>query len=226
MALKFKISKKDYDALSDEFKSEYIAGDNDSEFVLDVSGLPAPEDTGPLKRALEAEKNKHKETKAKLATAETTISEMPDVEALKTQHEKEVGKYKSFTEKTLIDGTATTLATKISTVPSLLAKDLKDRFVVDLSGDEPKLKIKDKDGKVSDDLTLDKLQQEVVANPEYKSIIIGSKASGGGAPRTPIKPVGGGAPNDGEPVPDLSKMKPADLAARITARKEAAAVQQ
>lgn len=225
MALKFKIKQADYDKLSDEMKNEYIAGDADGEFVLDVSDLPKPEDTGPLKRALQAEKDKYKTLKGEKDALQAQVDGFEDVEALKASHAKEVGKYKAFTEATLIDGTAMTLATKISTSPKLLAKDIRDRFVVDLSGDQPVVKIKGADGKPSDDMTLEKLQSEVVANPDYKSIIIGSKASGGGAPKTPIKPLGGGAPKDGEQVVDLSKAPAATLVERIQARKAAQAQQ-
>lgn len=228
--LRFKINKKAYDALSDELKGEYIAGENDGEYVLDVSELPQAEDVGPVKRALEAERNAHKATKAKLSTAETTIAEAPDVEALKATHAKEVGKYKSFTEKTLIDNAALALATKISTAPALLVPHIKSRLIADMTGDEPVTKVLGADGKASD-LTIDKLGEEFVANGDFKAIIKASNGSGGGTPPTPtVKPLGGGAPKDGEQgeTPDFSKMKPADLATRIKERKaaEAAAQQQ
>lgn len=219
MALAFKINKAKYDALSDDMKAEYVAGDKDGEFILDVSGLPEPEDTGPLKRALESEKNKHKETKAKLSEAETKIAEFPNVDELKANHEKEVGKYKKFTEKTLIDGVATELASKISTAPKLLAPHIASRLVADLTGDEPVTKVV-KDGKPSD-MTIDQLREEVVANPDFKAILIGSKASGGGAPKVPAKPLGGGAPKDGEQAIDLSKAPASSLVERIQARKAA-----
>lgn len=227
MALAFTINKAKYDALSDEMKAEYITGDKDGEYQLDVTGQPAPEDTGPLKRALEAEKAKTKTLKAERDGFKAQLDDAPDVEALKTQHEGEVKKYKDFTEATLIDGEAAKLAAKISTAPALLIPVIKSRLVADLSGDTPTTKIKGADGKVADDFTMEKLSAELVANKDYGAIIIGSKASGGGAPKTPtIKPLGGGAPKDGEQAPDLSKMPGADLAARIKARMDAKAAQQ
>jgi hypothetical protein len=66
MALKFVLTAAAYSALSDEVKPLYIAGDKDGEMKLDVTGMPEPEDTGPLKRALDSEKNAHKETKKTL----------------------------------------------------------------------------------------------------------------------------------------------------------------
>ena len=227
MALAFIIKKAAYDALSDELKAEYIAGDKDGEYQLDVAGQPAPEDTGPLKRALEAEKTKFKTLKAERDDLKAKVDAAPDVDALKTQHETEVKKYKDFTEATLIDGEAAKLAAKISTAPALMLPIIKARLVADLTGDTPVTKVKGTDGKVGDDFTIEKLSAELVANKDYGAIIIGSKASGGGAPKTPtVKPLGGGAPKDGEQAPDLSKMAGGDLAARITARREAAAAQQ
>jgi len=227
VAVKFKITKAQYDALPDALKTEYVAGDKDGEFVLDVSGLPEPEDTGPLKRGLENEKNKAKELKRQLDEAKATIADMPDVEALKAEHSKETGKLKTFVDKTLKDSVATGLASKISTAPTLLAPKIAERIAVDMTGDEPKTVFLGKDGKPDANLTLEKIRDEVVANPEYKSIIIASKASGGGAPASTIKPLGGGAPKDGEQGKfDPSTATGKDLAAAIAAKKEAAAQQQ
>ncbi len=227
MAIKFKINKAAYDGLSDEQKALYMVGDTEGEYVLDVTDLPKAEDVGPIKRALATEKEKVKTLTGEKATLQATIDAAPDVAALTAKHEKEVAKYKSFTEKTLLDGTATGIATKISTVPSLLSDKVKSRLVVDLDGDEPVVRVLGKDGKVDKDLTPEKLQQEFVANPEFKTIIIGSKASGGGAPPAPVKPLGGGAPKadeNGQPAKfDFAKASPQELAAHITATKEAAA---
>lgn len=225
MALKFKLSKAQYDALSDEMKSEYIAGDKDGEFVLDVQGLPAPEDTGPLKRALEAEKNAHKETKATLGTVSDKLAAVPDIEALKASHTAETGKLKSFADRTLKDSVASSIAAKISTVPSLLAPKIAERISVDMSGDEPKTVFLGKDGKPDAALTVEKIQEEFIANPEFKAIIVASKASGGGAPARPLSnPSGGGAPRSEQDATfNAAKAKPSELVAHLNAKKEAAA---
>jgi hypothetical protein len=225
MALAFKISKAKFDALSDELKGEYIAGDKDGEYVLDVNGLPEAEDTGPIKRARDAEKNKANQYKAKIEELEAKIAEFPDVEALKTQHAAEVKKYKDFTEASLIDGAALTLATKISKSPQLILPHIKARLVADMTGDKPVTKVLGADGKPGD-LTIDKLGEEFVANKDFATIMIGSKASGGGAPSAPVKPLGGGAPKDGEQANvDLSRAPAKDLVARIQERKAAAQAQ-
>ncbi len=228
MAMRFKLTKAQYDALTDETKGEYIAGDKDGEYVLDVTGLPEPEDTGPLKRALDAEKLAHKETKAALGTAKDTIAAMPDVEALKATHEAEKGKLSKFADKTLKDSVATSIATKISTAPTLLAPKIAERIAVDMTGDEPKTVFLGADGKPDPSLTVEKISEEFVANAEFKAIIIASKATGGGAPARPlINPLGGGAPQGEQGKTfDAAKAKPADLVAAIKAKKEAAAQQQ
>ncbi len=221
MAMRFKISKAQYDKLSPEFQGEYIAGDKDGEFVLDVSDLPAGEDVGPVKRALESERNAHKATKTALGEANAKIEAFPDVEALKTTHAAEVKKYKDFTENSLVEGEALKLASKISTAPAVLLPHIKSRLIADVSGDKPVTKVLGADGKPTD-LTIDKLGEEFVANKDFATIIKASNGSGGGMPpRTAASPLGGGMPpKDGEQnaTPDLSKAKPADLAERIKGR--------
>jgi hypothetical protein len=228
MALPFKINKAKYDALSDEMKAEYIAGDKDGEFVLDVTDLPQGEDTGPIKRALESERNKNKALKTENDGLKTQIAEFPDVEALKTQHAAETKKYKDFTESALIDGAALALATKISNAPALLLPHIKSRLVADTSGDTPVTKVIGADGKPSD-LTIEKLGEEFVANKDFAAIIVASKASGGGTPpiKPGSKPLGSGMqPKDGEQPKLISQMTPQERVAHIKAGKEAAASAQ
>jgi len=231
MALAFKINKAKYDALSDELKGEYIAGEKDGEFVLDVNDLPQGEDVEPIKRALEKERGITKAQKTTIADLNKKIDEFPDVEALKADNEKVVGKYKSFTEKTLVDNAALQIATKISTAPALLLPHIKSRLVADVSGDEPVTKVLGADGKVSD-LTPEKLGEEFIANKDFAAIIIGSKASGGGMPpaKPGSQPLGRGTqPKDGNDKPKLfSDMTPQERVDAINAKKaeKAEAAQQ
>lgn len=228
MAMKYLLNSTAYAALSDEVKKEYIAGDKDGEFILDVQGYPAAEDVGPIKRALEAEKAKVKTLGADKAALQAKLDEAPDVEALKATHTAEVGKYKAFTEKTLLDATADSLAGQISNAPKLLSPVIKTRLTVDMTGELPVVKILGQDGKPSADLTVEKLGQELVANADYKAIIKASNARGSGAPLAPIKPGGGGTPigETQDKAPDLSALPGKDLAARITERKAAAQANQ
>lgn len=226
MALKYLLTAAAYNALSDELKGEYKAGDKDGEYVLDVTDYPQGEDVGPIKRALQSERDAHKVTKTKLGEAETKIAEFPDVEELKKSHKEATGKLTKFVDSSLREGVALAMATKISTAPALLAPKIAERLKVDLSGDEPKTVILGKDGKPDAEMTIEKLQQEVVANPEFKAIIIASKASGG-MPKTPtIKPPGGGMPAQEGETPNLARMDPKSLAERIKANKATAAEAQ
>lgn len=223
MALKHKIKKSEYEKLSDELKAEYVAGDNDGEYVLDVTGLPEPEDVEPIKRALAREKETVKTLKKEKADLQSKVDDAPDVEKLKADHEAETKKLRTFAEKTLIDAQAEALAAKISTSPKLLAPVIRARLIADMTGDEPVTKVLGADGKPSD-LTIEKLGEELVANPDYKAIIVASKAKGGGAPSPALKPGGGGAPTgDQDKTVDLSNLGGKDLAARIAERKAAAA---
>ncbi len=226
MALKFKIKKADYDKLSDDFKGEYIVGEDEGEYVLDVAGLPEPEDTDALKRTIERERDNVKAAKAEARELKKKVEGFPDVEKMEADHKAETAKLRTFAETTLIDGEAARLAAKISNAPALIIPHIKARLVADMSGDMPVTKIKGTDGNVSD-LTIEKLGEEFVANKDFAAIIIGSKATGGGTPLKPgSKPLGGGTPpKDGEQLPDLSKMAPSSLAERITAKREAAAQQ-
>jgi hypothetical protein len=72
MALKFVLTAAAYAALSDDMKTNYIAGDKDGEMKLDVTGLPEPEDTGPLKRALEAKRTRTRKRRRRLAKPPTS----------------------------------------------------------------------------------------------------------------------------------------------------------
>ncbi len=230
MALKKKITKEEFDKLSDVLKAEYKADGND--YVLDVDG---DEDTGALKRAKDREKQRAddldkqiKELQKKLDDLDTNDArKRGDIDTLTKSYEKKIedlkaelngklSKSQEFAKKTLLDGTAMKLATKISTVPGLMAKAIKDRLAVDFEGDEPTLRILDNEGKISA-LKIEDLEKEFLTNKEFASILIGSKASGGGAPKGGSKI---GSAEDGKPVM-LSTLKPGDLAARIKAQKEA-----
>lgn len=222
MALAFKINKKTFEALSDEMKAEYVAGEKDGEFVLDVNGLPEQEDTGPLQRALEKERDTVKALKKDVGTLKAQIADFPDVDAMKAEHEATTGKYKKFTENALIDGAAATLAAKISNAPAVLLPHIKARLVADMEGDAPTTKVLGADGKPSE-LTIDKLGEEFVANKDFASIIIASKASGSGtpSPKPGSKPIAGAMPGNGEPPKLLSAMSPAERVAHIQATKAA-----
>ena len=194
MALKFKVSKDDHGKLEEGMQKLYIE-DGDGGFRLDVD---SEGDTGALKRAKDREVQLRKEAEARAREAQEKLDALTDgdikkrgdVDALdkswQSKHEKTVSEYQAkidkfmkSTEKNLREGTARTVAAKISTAPDLLHPHLLSRLAVDYDGDEPKLRVLDQNGQPSA-MTLDELSAEFVANKNYSAIMTASKASGGG----------------------------------------------
>lgn len=231
MALKLKITKEEFDKLSDVIKAEYLT---DGEgYKLDALGL---EDTGPLKRAHERVKAELADVNNKLSDAEKQISTLfdpkkaQDINLLTKSYEKKLEDQKAefeatnkkntgFITKTLLDSKAESLANELAGKNAkLILPHIKSRLAADFEGDEPVTRVLDDKGQVSAS-TIDDLKKEFVANKDFSSIIIGSKASGGaGNPKQSTQFNGGANPN--EKPADLSKMNPRELADHIKAKKE------
>lgn len=233
MAVKRKISKSEFEALSDDKKEFYIENkDRKGEYILDLG-----EDAdNPLKAANDRLKQEKTELEDKVNTLTTDLESekkkkqpadgsvtKDDHEAMKASYEKKltdkdkahnevVGKKDSFIKKSLIKDKAVALATEISKAPKLLSRIIEDRLSVDMTGDEPKTVVLDSDGKPSA-FTLDDLKQELVANKDFADIIIGTKATGGSAHS---QPGGGSALPSDKPV-NLTQLAGADLVAHMKA---------
>lgn len=233
MALKRKITKEAFDKLSKDLQAEYV--EKDGEFILDVDG--GNDDDGALRRAKDREVQARKDAEKRAKEAEEKLAEIEgddarkkgdietlekkwkgDLEAERAAHKATTDKYQGAFKKSLVDAKSVEIATAISKAPKLLSRVIRDRLTVDFEGDEPVTKVLDAAGKVSD-MTLDDLQKEIVANPDYKDIILASKASGG-AGKTSQKP-GGGAPTQPEKTADLASMTPQQLADHVKAQKAA-----
>ena len=236
MALKAKITKAEFEKLGDALKAEYV--EDGEGYRLDVDGIEDPKE---LKRAKDREIQLRKDAEKRAKEAEDKLSELDsddarkkgdietlekkwkgDLDAEKAAHKATTEKFQNAFKKSLIDAKATEIATKISKVPSLLSRVIRDRLTVDFDGDEPTTRVIGADGKVDEKLTLDDLTKELVANKEYADIIIASKASGGAAKTTQN---GGGAANNpghnGHETADYASMKPSDLAAAMKEKVEA-----
>ena len=215
MAVKRKISKAEYEALSDDKKEFYIENkDRKGEYVLDMDADFNKELTDAHERVKSENaslKAKNEELTAELATEKDKKQPKDgsvtkeDHEAMKNSYEKKlsdaakasgevVAKKDKFIKNSLIDAKALELATKISKAPKLMLPHIKARLSADLDGDDPKTVVLDADGKPSA-YTLEDLAQEFVANKDFADIVIGSKASGGNAPSGG----GGNAPNGNPP---------------------------
>jgi hypothetical protein len=249
MAIKRKLTKAEYDALSESNKALYKVDPKKAEqYIVDLDGDDEPnDDAAALKRAKDREtenarllREENAALKAEKAAKEKELAELGDVDAKKrgdietltkswqkkleaTQAEgaAKLGKRDTFLTKTLRDNVALQLANDISTAPKLLLPHIAARLSVDLDGDEPRTVILDGDGKVSA-LNIDDLRKEFLANKDFASILTGSKGSGSGAAKPPVvKPGGAGAVDPNQKPPLLTSMQPKDLAAEVAARKAA-----
>lgn len=203
MALKAKLTKDQYEALSAHFKSEYKAvGDN---FILDTDDN---DDKIELKAAKDKEKADRKAAEASAAALKKQVDELneqladlqatadgkgkTELEKAQRAHEKEVARItadfqaKSGTVKAQLD------ALLIDGVAEGVAKDM-FKFTPDIFANslvKPRLKIGEKDGKPvtvavgkdGADMSIEDLRKEILATPGYADILrpVGS-ASGGGA---------------------------------------------
>ena len=233
MALKRKLSKTDYEALSDTLKGEYK--EKSGEYFLDVDG---DEDITPLKNANERNKaerdqalKEKKELQDRLDAIEADKNK-GDFDAMnkswQTKHDKTVkeaaakeAKLQSALSKKLVDNEAERLATKLSAKNAkVLMPLIKMRLAADFEGDEPTTRILDADGKVSA-LTIAELEAEYIANPDYSGIIDGSKASGGAGAGNKQTTTSGAGNQPDKPV-NLATASIADVKAAMQAKVDAA----
>jgi hypothetical protein len=218
--LKRKIDQETFDALPDAMKPVYAKkGD---EYVLQLDNS-SDDDAAELKRAKDREVQARKDAEKLARELQNKLDEVSGIDAKKrgdietlekswkeqtekvrTEYEGKVTALRDVIKKSLVDGTADSLAAEISSVPTLLAKAARERLAVDFDTDVPTLRVLDAQGKVSA-LTVSDLKQEFVANKEYSSIIIASKASGSGTTAASQTTGNGGATFDkGKSFAELS----------------------
>jgi hypothetical protein len=239
MALKLALDGDAFKKLSDDLKKEYkeVEEDGKKVYKLDVDGL---EDTGALKRAKDHEKKARTEAEAKVKELQTNLETIQneiddirrgaipkaDVEKLETSWKTKLEKQKTemstaletargSLKKLLVDNVAQSMATKISTVPDLILPHIRSRLTVDESSGEFVTKVLDKDGKPSA-MSIEELQKEFTSNKSFAPILVGSRASGSGAPGTGAN--GGSAPAR----PDgMAKWSPKQMADHLADKKAA-----
>ena len=137
MALKKKITKSEYDKLSDGLKTEYVE-DGDG-YRLDIEG---EEDTGALKRAKDRESQLRKDAEKRAKEAEDKLAliegddarKKGDIDTLEKAWNKKIedanaaaqlkiDKLSNYTKTSLVDTVALGIATKISNSPALILPD-------------------------------------------------------------------------------------------------------
>lgn len=245
MALTMTIAPSVYDKLPADIQKEYKKSGDD--YVLDLVGY---EDPTALRNARDHEKAEaaqaKKDAAAEKRRADAAEKEASDLKAagksvddavkakdaewqakydadLKAEQDK-YGALTGSVTKSHKDAIANTLATKLSTAPKLLARDIADRIDVEIDPktNEIKSHILGSDGKRTS-WTMADLEKDILKNPEYAPILRGTKATGGGG--APPAPGGGGAPRHtptpGTPAPSFANMPAAELAEIIRADKEA-----
>lgn len=214
MALKRKLTKAEYDVLSDDLKKEYKV--DGSGYVLDLEDtafetLKGEKEAARLRaEKAEADLQALKDAEAEKArkAAEDAAKASGDVAALeKSWKEKAERDAAAEREKTraasnalrnlLVNTAASKMANEICTVPELLVDRIKARMAVEIVDETPVLRILSADGKPSA-MSLDDLKKEFLDNPALKAVIKGSNASGGGA--------GGGGQGGGAGQKKLSEM--------------------
>ena len=196
--LKSKITKAEYDALSDALKAVYkLEGDVALLQSDDAAELRAAKDREAQRaRTAEEERDRLKQEKATAEAAAAAAAEEAarekakkagDITALETSWQGKVDaanqrgdKLENQLKTLLVSNEAIKLANEISVSPSLLIPVIERRLQADLSGEKPITRVIDGNGAPSA-FNLDDLKKELVANKEFAAIIKGSNASGGGA---------------------------------------------
>lgn len=223
-----KLTKEQYDALPDGVKAMFEAeGDGYRQ-----KAVSDPSDE--LKRAKDREVQARKDAEANANALQKKLDELDtndarkrgDIDTLeKSWNDKyttltdefnsKIAKKDAFIQDTLVNSVASTLAGKISTSPALILPHIKARLAADLDGDNPATKVLDANGAISA-FTLDDLEKEFVANKDFASIIVGSKATGA-RDTDKSKSVPRGDTTD----QNLASMKPTELLEHMRAKKEA-----
>ena len=190
--LKLKLTKDEFEKLSDDFKKEYKKeGKEGSILDTDVEF----EDTTSLKNALKQEKEHRKEATTKVTQLEEKVSDLEaragkpsDIEkswekkltAKENEFKGQLDGLKGQLRTILVDNVATQLAAEISISPELVLPHIKSRLTIEESDGKHITRVLDSEGKASA-MSVNELKSEFLANEKFAPIIRASSASGGGA---------------------------------------------
>ncbi|BBP71128.1 hypothetical protein PHLH6_31320 [Pseudomonas sp. Seg1] len=201
MTLKFQLDS--LDGVDESVQSMYV--EKDGKFVLNIEGLPQPEDVSGLKNQLSTLLNEAKEAKRLKREAEEQAQRDREEAARKSGNVEELEqswseKYNRReaeltgaleSERNTLQGqirdltvgrTATEIATTLAIPGSAkaLLPHIERRLSVEQRDGKPTVVVLDAAGKLSA-ATLDELKAEFTNDPAFGPLIAGSKASGGGA---------------------------------------------
>lgn len=245
MALARKIDKAKYDGLSADLKAEYkVSGSNPAEYLLDTEGdddaaaaalrardnekalrVKAEKDLADLKAAgtktptTEPEPPANDPNAQRIAKLEKQLAE-EKAERIKTENAAKADK-----ANTAVAAEAKSLAAKLAGKNAdLLLPHIERRLKGEVVDGVVKIGVIDKDGVVGSG-TIDDLSKEMLANKSYAAILIGSKATGGGAGKSQGSGGSGSAGNHLPKPPankSLADYSPEELVAHRQAAKAAA----
>lgn len=197
--MKYKISKQEFDALSDDVKALYkVNGDN---YVIHIEGMPdvsaIQSQLDELKGALaDAEKKKkdaedkaelEKQSKLKKSGDVTALEESYNAKIAKmeAEHKELVSGLKKKLSDNIVGGAVSSLASKLCGEDAMLIEPfIKNR--VSLDDDTGSLRILDEKGNPSAS-TIEDLEKEIRANDKFAKIINAGSSSGTGGNIQPEK---------------------------------------
>tara|TARA_R110000782_G_C14819221_1_gene413874 strand:- start:25145 stop:25888 length:744 start_codon:yes stop_codon:yes gene_type:complete len=207
MALKYQLDS--LDGVDESVKTLYT--EKDGKFVLGIEGLPQQEDVSGLKAKVDELLNEKKEATRKAKEAEDAAAKAAeeaarkggDTEALDKSWQEKYNKREqelqaqidglngSVTNMT-VDSVALQMASDLAVEGSakVLLPHIKARLAVEQKDGKYVTAVRDAEGKPSAS-TLDDLKNEISSDPAFAHVVVGSKASGGGANGS--KKGGGGA---------------------------------
>jgi hypothetical protein len=195
--MKRRITKAEYDALPDAVKAFYtVDGDNFKLMLTD------DDDPDALRRARDREKQEAKDAKKRVAELEAELDTLKTGDARKTgdiklieeswktklsasesQRDTRIKALIGNIEKMLVEGETTKIASAITKPENafILTPHIQGRISIEWNGDEPTVRVKDRQGKPSAMSTED-LQKEFASDSRFSTLILGSKGSGAGGP--------------------------------------------
>lgn len=212
--MKFFLSKAEFDALSPEMQALYKAqGDG---YQMQIEGLPEQEDLSGLKAQVasllgEKKTAQEKQTAAEKAAkeaAEQAARKNGDVEALDASYKAKIAEltdgfnqqlsgYKNTVSELTVGSAAKDIASKVfGKNASIMLPHVLKRLALEEADGKHSVRVT-KDGQPTA-ATLEDLQKEFTNNPEYASVVVGSKAGGTpqGGPQ-PVTPALGAFGKDG-----------------------------
>jgi len=183
VAIKFSI--KTLEEVDEGLRSQYKAvdaADPAKGYVLDVDGLPQPEDVGALKRSLENAKREKTEAMEKARKAGEDVEAVrksldSQMEALR----KQISEAENKSRAALLDKKVTELATELAGESApLLVPHIRGRLVVESPDGADLVRVLGPDGKASA-LSFEDLKNEFKSSKIFAPVIQAGRASGSGA---------------------------------------------